>query len=1049
LAADEFIGDNVAKCPVRDWDTILTSKRLSYGGEVVSKAEVITLAQVLPGLPPVGLAASVPAVDLVAPDLRVLLENPELSLKPRSEWPDKFKKAKMHISPEDWAQLGPILKRSGICRSIRRSDLISHHGHTLVNGLFGVGKGKYVRSPEGKEVEVLRLIINLIPSNDLQIPIEGDVRMLPHFAQWTTFEVGEGEIMIWGSEDISCAFYVFQIPEAWSKYFVLDWPLCPSLWGDPPGEPEYLALAVIPMGWTSAVGICEHIMRRLNSSLSNEVGLPRDKELRKDRPVPTSHDHKVTAFYQQYIDNWDAGTVSSLSQFLDREPATTEVAAWQALILEGYTLWGVPRAPDKSTHGLTWKTLGATGDGLRARAWPGEEKCFDLLSLSAHLLLKEVPALKDIAMCVGRWVFALQFKRQGMVALQQVWQVMTRGGPPMMRGRKIRDELLCCMAILPLLVIDFRLAASPLVTCSDASESGGGVCYSTRLSQLGKARLGTAARGVGPGRVVPVLLVESFSGISGGRRALEILGITPAKHIHFETDEAANRVVMAGYPDAVGLGDVTLATAESIREATKDVLGLEFVIHISGPPCQNVSGLNACGGGVKGKKSKLVFELIRLRKVLRDVFPNARHADLCEMVASLSSEDQGFYNKINGGLPVKICPGGFGWVKRPRLYWPSWSLGGGAGVTVKEEERWTSVKLAGARMPLTRWLPRGYKQKVPNSTFCTFVRSTPKPKPHFMPAGIDSCDGPTLARYKAAQYRFPPYQYKEEYLVVSPSGALTPPTAIMREVLMGFDRDYTLTCWSAHAQKANPVGLEDCRVSLLGNSFHAPTVSWLLSFLFLEWGMLTRVPTVAEIADIGKPCNLTSSDVPATTQDWDEHVTKDGGLALVRYYFSLSSHRGGDIKFLGQHVASKMQMPRSINPLEWEWRTAISTPWKWEGEHINVYELRAYLLALRWRFRKSDNIGTKFLHLVDSTVTMGIAVKGRTSSWRLRGPLAKVNALILAAFAQPMLAHVRTHLNPADRPSRRLAQPCKKARPGRSPSPGYSLDPAVRQGLGE
>jgi len=50
-----------------------------------------------------------------------------------------------------------------------------------VNGLFGVGKGKYVRSPEGEEVEVLRRIINLIPSNDLQIPIEGDVRVLPPF----------------------------------------------------------------------------------------------------------------------------------------------------------------------------------------------------------------------------------------------------------------------------------------------------------------------------------------------------------------------------------------------------------------------------------------------------------------------------------------------------------------------------------------------------------------------------------------------------------------------------------------------------------------------------------------------------------------------------------------------------------------------------------------------------------------------------------------------------------------------------------------------------
>ena len=106
--------------------------------------------------------------------------------------------------------------------------------------------------------------------------------------------------------------------------------------------------------------------------------------------------------------------------------------------------------------------MGATGDGLRARAWPKEEKCFDLLSLSALLLLKEVPALKDIAMCVGRWVFALQFKWQGMAAPQQVRQVMTRVGAPMMRGREIRDELLCCVALLPLLVLVFRVMALDL-----------------------------------------------------------------------------------------------------------------------------------------------------------------------------------------------------------------------------------------------------------------------------------------------------------------------------------------------------------------------------------------------------------------------------------------------------------------------------------------------------------------------------------------------------------------------------------------------------------
>ena len=74
-------------------------------------------------------------------------------------------------------------------------------------------------------MQVLRLIINLSPSSEgddhkNSVPIEGDVRMFPHFAERATFDVGDGEVMAWGSEDISCTIYVFQIP---------DWPLCPSL----------------------------------------------------------------------------------------------------------------------------------------------------------------------------------------------------------------------------------------------------------------------------------------------------------------------------------------------------------------------------------------------------------------------------------------------------------------------------------------------------------------------------------------------------------------------------------------------------------------------------------------------------------------------------------------------------------------------------------------------------------------------------------------------------------------------------------------------------
>ena len=63
------------------------------------------------------------------------------------------------------------------------------------------------------------------------------------------------------------------------------------------------------------------------------------------------------------------------------------------------------------------------------------------------------------------------------------------------------------------------------------------------LSHLGREKVKFGSRGTGEGRVATLGLVESFGGIGGARRALEILGVTPGLHLHFEIDEKAKRVI--------------------------------------------------------------------------------------------------------------------------------------------------------------------------------------------------------------------------------------------------------------------------------------------------------------------------------------------------------------------------------------------------------------------------------------------------------------------------------------------------------------------------
>ena len=94
--------------------------------------------------------------------------------------------------------------------------------------------------------------------------------------------------------------------------------------------------------------------------------------------------------------------------------------------------------------------------------------------------------------------------------------------------------------------------------------------------------------------------------------------------------------------------------------------------------------------------------------------------------------------------------------------------------------------------------------------------------------------------------------------------------------------------------------------------------------------------------------------------------------------------------------------------------------------YINELEIRAAFVDLKRRTR--TRLGTRHLVLLDSFVGLGVLTKKRSSSWKLQRVVRKYDALELASFSRPYFAYVRSHLNPADRPSRRRSgrPPVKK-----------------------
>ena len=166
------------------------------------------------------------------------------------------------------------------------------------------------------------------------------------------------------------------------------------------------------------------------------------------------------------------------------------------------------------------------------------------------------------------------------------------------------------------------------------------------------------------------------------------------------------------------------------------------------------------------------------------------------------------------------------------------------------------------------------------------------------------------------------------------------------------------------------------------------------------------IPRVSE----GK--NITEEDKKLATQ-------------LVAAFIKRQEYRGSDVRLDVGTIYRPDSFPRAtVNPHRWEWHEAHAYRFHQE-EHINCLELRALINTIEWRCRRSAFGDVRFLHLSDSQVVLAVCVKGRSSSRQLNRLLKRLGALQVAAGAFPIYAWVETHLNPADKPSRRYA-PKKK-----------------------
>ena len=112
----------------------------------------------------------------------------------------------------------------------------------------------------------------------------------------------------------------------------------------------------------------------------------------------------------------------------------------------------------------------------------------------------------------------------------------------------------------------------------------------------------------GPFALVSVLYIGLFDGLGGLRPALEKLGASVAGYIICENPKAAKRLVRLRWPGVIEWGDITKLTYEVVKSPLEAFAGLiSLVVLAAGSPCQDLSGANIRGTGLRGSRGSFVL----------------------------------------------------------------------------------------------------------------------------------------------------------------------------------------------------------------------------------------------------------------------------------------------------------------------------------------------------------------------------------------------------------------------------------------------------------
>jgi hypothetical protein len=713
------------------------------------------------------------------------------------------------------------------------------------------------------------------------------------------------------------------------------------------------------------------------------------------------------------------------AELVQSTPSKTS-AQLQRSAIKAWGMAGVLSAEDKQVlNSPAVVELGIRLEGEKGLLGISPARLLKTLWASVYWLQLPRWEKKMTQVVLGRWIFALQFRRAAMGVLSRVWEVVEAPWPRPAQVSLARNEVLALMCLAPLIQTDMRVEYHPTVTVSDASETGGAAACSNGLTWSGKslATFWNDAR-LRPIEL-PILLVSIFNGMGGAFRIYDVLGIQVAGRISVDSNKHANRVTRSTWPGLIELHNILDITRSDVAEWANQFPRVSEVHVMAGFPCVHLSSVRAGRQNLSGEGSNLFWTLLEVLGWIHEIF--GTFCKVKHTIENVASMDEAARREISRHLditPIKLDPADVMPFSRPRLAWCSVELYAMEGLELWSEKEYFRATVSAPEISSSSWIRPGWTwpSEEMGTKFPTFMKSIRRSRPPPVPAGLNRASQETINRWTEDSFRFPPYQYSPQFLLHHPQLGQRILDASERELLLGFGPHHTSTCMSASEVKKSKVEFEDVRKTLCGDSFAVLSFAIMASQMCAE--LVPRMPPAKILDRLGlAPGASAHPSVSAPISRWLNYggcpsLSDVSEKDLVESLGLMVNHTGADVCIqTGQVLGGKIPAHGSVRAWWWQWKNLFKIRWV-SPSHINSLEMKMILNTLLWKARNPSAVNSRWLHLEDSVVCLYILCKGRTSSKLLQPICNKIGALQLGLGVTVLHGHVSSSENPTDAASR-------------------------------